>query len=109
MKPTNKKLTIMGRVPLPVLLIMLSILLLLLMGVAIGVGSVSISQSTVWNVIGHKLSITNMQPNWSMGRENIIWSVRLPRTLLAAMVGAALALARRCNLLLAILWPIHIY
>ncbi|MBU1295119.1 MAG: iron ABC transporter permease, partial [Gammaproteobacteria bacterium] len=92
MKPTNKKLTIMGRVPLPVLLIMLSILLLLLMGVAIGVGSVSISQSTVWNVIGHKLSITNMQPNWSMGRENIIWSVRLPRTLLAAMVGAALAI-----------------
>ncbi|MBU2020757.1 MAG: iron ABC transporter permease, partial [Gammaproteobacteria bacterium] len=30
--------------------------------------------------------------NWSMGRENIIWAVRLPRTLLAAMVGAALAI-----------------
>lgn len=92
MKPANKKLTIMGRVPLPALLIMLSILLLLLMGVAIGVGSVSISQSTVWSVIGHKLSITNTLPNWSMGRENIIWAVRLPRTLLAAMVGAALAI-----------------
>ncbi|QUX90305.1 ABC transporter permease [Marinomonas sp. A3A] len=92
MKPTNKKLTIMGRVPLPALLIMLSVLLLLLMGVAIGVGSVSISQSTVWSVIGHKLSITNTLPNWSMGRENIIWAVRLPRTLLAAMVGAALAI-----------------
>lgn len=92
MKPANKKLTIMGRVPLPALLIMLSILLLLLMGMAIGVGSVSISQSTVWSVIGHKLSITNTLPNWSMGRENIIWAVRLPRTLLAAMVGAALAI-----------------
>lgn len=92
MKAGQKKLTIMGRVPLPALLIMLSILLLLLMGVAIGVGSVSISQSTVWSVIGHKLSITNTLPNWSMGRENIIWAVRLPRTLLAAMVGAALAI-----------------
>ena len=92
MKPAHKKLTIMGRVPLPALLIMLSILLLLLMGVAIGVGSVSIGQSTVWSVIGHKLSITNTTPSWSMGRENIIWAVRLPRTLLAAMVGAALAI-----------------
>lgn len=92
MKSNHTKLTIMGHVPLPALFIMLSLLLLLLMGVAIGVGSVSINQSTVWSVIGHKLSITNTLPNWSTGRENIIWSVRLPRTLLAAMVGAALAI-----------------
>ncbi|NVK28645.1 MAG: iron chelate uptake ABC transporter family permease subunit, partial [Flavobacteriia bacterium] len=92
MKLANKKLTIMSRVPLAKLLILLSLMLVLLMGVAIGVGSVSISQSTVWSVIGHKLSITNITPSWSMGRENIIWAVRLPRTLLAAMVGAALAI-----------------
>ncbi|MCW4630645.1 iron ABC transporter permease [Marinomonas rhodophyticola] len=94
MKSTNKQLTIMGRVPLPALLILLSILLLLLMGVAIGVGSVPINQSTVWSVIGHKLSITNTPPNWSMGRENIIWAVRLPRTLLAAMVELRLSHCR---------------
>lgn len=90
---TSKKVTLkpIGHLPLSVMIIGLSMSLVLLMGIAIGVGSVPISQSTVWSVIGNKLSITHTAPTWSLGRENIIWAVRLPRTLLAAMVGAALA------------------
>ncbi|MFI8620467.1 MAG: iron ABC transporter permease [Marinomonas sp.] len=86
-----------GYVPLPMLVVILVILLLGLMGLAIGVGSVSIQQSTVWGVIANKLSLawlhpTWFLPDWSMGRENIVWAVRLPRTILAATVGASLAL-----------------
>ena len=75
-----------------VITISLTILLILLMGIAVGVGSVPIPQSTVWGVISHKLSLSQSLPSWSLGRENIIWEVRLPRTILAAIVGATLAI-----------------
>lgn len=81
----------MPQMPLAILLPILGILLLLLMGFAIGVGAVSIDQSVVWGVIGHKLSLLHSSHDWSAGRENIIWAVRLPRTILAAIVGATLA------------------
>ncbi|MEP3349087.1 MAG: iron ABC transporter permease [Marinomonas sp.] len=86
---TSKK---MPKLTLRALLLTLSILLIILMGTAVGVGSVSIPQSTVWGVIGNKLSLTNSLPTWSMGRENIVWAVRMPRVILAAIVGAILAL-----------------
>lgn len=78
-------------IPMPWLILMLTSLLIFLMGLAISLGSVSIAQSTVWHILAHKLSLTDMTSYWSMGRENIVWQVRLPRTLLAGMVGAALA------------------
>lgn len=86
---TSKK---MPKLTLRALLLTLSILLIILMGTAVGVGSVSIPQSTVWGIIGNKLSLTNSLPTWSMGRENIVWAVRMPRVILAAIVGAILAL-----------------
>ena len=80
--------------PLSLLLLCFSLTLILaaVIGLAIGVGSVAIDQSTVWGVIAYKLQLNWFEPFWSLGRENIIWSVRLPRTLLAAIVGAALAI-----------------
>lgn len=95
---SSKSATLLATyVPLPFLIILLTFLLLGLMGLAIGVGSVAIQQSTVWGVIAHKLSLVWLHPtwfipDWSMGRENIVWEVRLPRTILAATVGASLAL-----------------
>lgn len=86
------KFSLIAYVPLRVLLLTLAVSLILLMALAIGVGSVSIAQSTVWGVIAHKLSISNVVPDWTMGRENIVWAVRLPRVILAAIVGAALAI-----------------
>ncbi len=87
-----KKARFMPKLTLRALLLTLSILLIILMGMAVGVGSVSIPQSTVWGIIGNKLSLTNSLPTWSMGRENIVWAVRMPRVILAAIVGAILAL-----------------
>lgn len=88
--PSSKKLSF-SAIPLGLLLMSLAVLLIIAMGIAIGVGSVPISQSTVWGVIAHKLSFSNSLPNWSIGRENIVWAVRFPRTILAAIVGATLA------------------
>ncbi len=82
----------LAKLPMLWLLISLAILLIVSMGVAVGVGSVAIDQATVWGVIAHKLSLSSSLPNWSIGRENIIWAVRLPRVILAAIVGAALAM-----------------
>lgn len=87
----QKKAMSITKFPLRALLLVLGVLLIALMGLAIGVGSVSIPQSTVWSVIGNKLSFTNYTPSWSMGRENIVWAVRTPRVILAAIVGAILA------------------
>lgn len=74
-----------------VLIISLFVVLIILVCIATGVGSVNIKQETVWAVIFYKLSMSQSEPFWSTGRENIIWTVRLPRTLLAAMVGSSLA------------------
>lgn len=91
MNAPKKKTMLIAKIPLRFLLLALSLLLIILMGIAIGVGSVPISQSTVWGIIGNKLSFANSLPTWSMGRENIVWAVRLPRVILAAIVGATLA------------------
>jgi len=88
---SNKKRLSLSNIPLGLLLVALVVLLIILMAIAIGVGAVSISQSTVWGVIAHKLSLSNSLPDWSIGRENIVWEVRFPRTILAAIVGATLA------------------
>lgn len=92
MKASKMKARFTSKLTLRTLLLALSILLIILMGTAVGVGSVSIPQSTVWGIIGNKLSLTNSLPTWSMGRENIVWAVRMPRVILAAIVGAILAL-----------------
>lgn len=66
--------------------------LLLSITVAVSVGAVSIPFSTVWGVITNKV-LTDLVPiNWSAGREAIIWEIRLPRSLLACLVGAGLAI-----------------
>ena len=47
---------------------------------------------TVWGVILSKLSPELVEPTWSKGREAIVWDIRLPRSFLAMMVGAGLAI-----------------
>ncbi|MFT3673544.1 FecCD family ABC transporter permease [Aestuariivirga sp.] len=62
------------------------------MTLAVALGAATIPLATVWGVILNKLSIVLIAPTWSAGQESIIWDVRLPRVLLAAFVGAGLAL-----------------
>jgi iron complex transport system permease protein len=74
------------------LIVALVVVLLALGSVAVSIGAVGLPLETVWGVIGHKIAPGAVQVAWSPGRENIVWEVRLPRTLLGAIVGASLSL-----------------
>ena len=60
--------------------------------VAVSVGAVSVPTGTVWGVLADKLAPGVVEPDWSKGREAIVWDIRFPRALLAAMVGAGLSI-----------------
>lgn len=67
---------------------------LLALGVSIalatGLGSVGIGPGQVWSVIAHQLGISDAAP--TQQQHSIVWNIRLPRVLTAALVGAALAI-----------------
>ncbi|MDO5706345.1 MAG: iron chelate uptake ABC transporter family permease subunit, partial [Paracoccus sp. (in: a-proteobacteria)] len=67
--------------------------LMLAITLAVGIGSAPIPFGTVWSIILNRLGLTAFDPHWPMGRENIVWDLRLPRALLAAIVGAGLGIA----------------
>lgn len=62
--------------------------LLVVVGLAVGNGSVKLSTSQILDAIGTGLSGKPLT-----GAQVIVWQLRLPRVLVAALVGAALALA----------------
>ena len=64
-------------------------LLLITMTAGVGIGSVALSPAAVWQVIAGHLS--GHAENTVAG--TIVWQIRLPRVLLAAVVGAALTTA----------------
>lgn len=66
-------------------------LFLVSLTVAISVGAVSVPLGTVWGVLAHQIAPDVITPDWSKGRAAIVWDIRFPRALLAAMVGAGLA------------------
>jgi iron complex transport system permease protein len=68
-----------------------AIVLFLSVSMAISVGAVSVPLSTVWGIIANKLVPGIVTPDWSAGREAIVWDIRLPRAVLACMVGAGLS------------------
>lgn len=59
---------------------------------AVSLGAVPIPLSTVWGILAHHLTPGLVTPDWSPGRENIVWDIRFPRALLAALVGAGLGI-----------------
>lgn len=66
--------------------------LALSISVAVGLGAVSLPLETVWGVIADRVFPGLVTPDWTTGQAAIVWEIRLPRALLAAMVGAGLAL-----------------
>nr|WP_321445776.1 iron ABC transporter permease [uncultured Cohaesibacter sp.] len=60
--------------------------------IAISVGAVHVPFGTVWGILANKIVPGLIEPVWSSGREAIVWEIRFPRALLAAMVGAGLSL-----------------
>ncbi|WP_075217360.1 FecCD family ABC transporter permease [Mongoliimonas terrestris] len=61
-------------------------------GFAVSVGAVAIPVGTVWAIALDQLWPGLVHADWSAGRANIVWEIRFPRALLAAVVGAGLAL-----------------
>ncbi len=66
--------------------------LLLAILIAISVGAVPVPLATVWGILAHHLAPGLITPDWTQGRESIVWDIRFPRTLLAALVGAGLGI-----------------
>jgi iron complex transport system permease protein len=60
--------------------------------VGVSVGAVSVPSGTVLGIVANKVWPGLAGAHWSAGREAIVWDIRLPRVLLAGLVGAGLAL-----------------
>ncbi|MFB2532173.1 FecCD family ABC transporter permease [Paracoccus sp. p3-h83] len=59
---------------------------------AVSVGSVAIPPGTVWGIVLDRISPGLVTADWGPGRANIVWEIRFPRAILAALVGAGLGL-----------------
>ncbi|WP_425490355.1 FecCD family ABC transporter permease [Nocardioides daedukensis] len=59
--------------------------------VGISVGSASLPLSDVLHIVGHHVFATPASITWSAPRDAIVWEVRVPRVLLAVLVGAGLS------------------
>ena len=68
------------------------VLLLISISLAVSVGAVPVSTGTVWGILSNKVQPGLIEQTWSSGREAIVWEIRLPRALLAIMVGSGLAI-----------------
>ena len=69
----------------------LSILLLAVVVVASAFGSVKIPFLTICQILISKLPLVDIAPTWTSAIGTIILEIRLPRVILAGLVGAALA------------------
>lgn len=81
------------RVPLAVCLGALAVGLVLTGGVAVSAGSVTMPLGQVWGIVVDRIVPGVVVQDWTAVRAAIVWDSRLPRVVLAAVVGAALALA----------------
>lgn len=57
----------------------------------VSLGAAPIPLETVWSIVINKITPGTVASDWSAGRESIVWDVRFPRAILAALVGAGLA------------------
>ena len=76
----------------PLILALMALALVAMILVATGSGSTDIPLHDVWRIVAWHLGMPGVEADWSAGRDNIVWQVRLPRALLGAVVGACLAL-----------------
>lgn len=72
------------------LLLLLGCVLLFSVTMGVSLGPVQIPADEIWSVFAYKLGFIP-RGEWSSGRENIVWLIRFPRVLLAAVVGGGLA------------------
>lgn len=87
---------IQNNIKLKLILSLLLCLLLTSIIISTTFGSSDLDIQTIIAIIINKLTTDNMIITWSKGQESIVWFIRLPRILLAALVGAGLALVGTC-------------
>jgi iron complex transport system permease protein len=71
----------------------LLVLLLVVIAIATSIGSVRIPLSTTFGILADRLPFVNIAPSWTVNTATIVLDIRLPRVILAGLVGAALAVA----------------
>jgi len=71
------------------------LLLLLSVTISLSIGTVRVPLLQVWSILAHHIPGIGsyVQADWEPSAEQIIWRVRLPRVLLALLVGSALGIA----------------
>ena len=67
--------------------------LVVVIAVATSIGSVKIPLATTFRVLLDRLPLVNMHQTWPSAIATIILDIRLPRVILAGLVGAALSIA----------------
>ncbi len=81
------------RIPYPLVLLLLGALVVVSATFGIAVGSISVPADQVWGILLHRVHPALADPTWTPVRETIVIDVRLPRVLLAGVVGAGLAVS----------------
>lgn len=74
-------------------LVVLGALLLLCLLIAVAIGAVSIPPLDIAKMTLNKIGLTHFSPTWAATDETILFQIRLPRVIAAALVGGALAAA----------------
>ncbi|MDE0286969.1 MAG: iron ABC transporter permease [bacterium] len=72
-------------------LVALCVALALSIILAVTLGPADISPGTAWRIVIHQFRPDAVPADWLAAHERIVWYVRLPRALLAVLVGATLA------------------
>lgn len=80
-----------SRLPYGLVVAALVVLLLIVMTAGVAVGSVAIAPRQVWEIVLHGVHPALAEPTWPAVRASIVLDARLPRVVLAAVVGAGLA------------------
>jgi len=73
---------------------LLSCVLLITLIASTALGAVSLDPKHVFGILVSKTTgIEFIEPQWSKATENIVWNLRMPRTLLGVLAGSGFALA----------------
>lgn len=86
--------TTSGLLPVTVVPVVACVLVATLIGsivMAVSVGSVSVPPGTVWRIIAAETLGTELDASIGRNLRQIVWELRLPRVVLAGIVGAGLA------------------
>ncbi len=90
MKPASQLTGLRGRLHAGFFLLSGMLLLIVSISSAASIGAVEVPFPVVWGVIADKLFPGTADGTWPAGQAAIVWSIRLPRALLACLVGAGL-------------------